>query len=288
MDSPGEDRLISVIPVHFSNTLVPNVQLHQYPLLNRPLQVPPSAAASGKRIRARIKPSVRRLEVHVPVDSRPEVWNAERSKELGSARATDDKERNQEPSQKGKQRETEEHRLSEIRLRGEPVPHNGAYVLGVVRDGVLHLHPISETYQLRPTLTYMDVLSRKSRRPKGNAGSDDDSDDGPPPDPDEPAPAPAAPKKEKKKAGEAKEVQVSVRKVVDDKGLSLGGGLTAVRREMLMAIRSEEDERWEDYEYCDGEAAESNDAFERVLSSNEEILECKTNITKMLKDIKGL
>ena len=84
-------------------------------------------------------------------------------------------------------------------------------------------------------------------------GSDSDSDDGPPPDPDEPPPAVAAPKKEKKKAGESKEVQVSLRKVTDDKGLSLGGGLSAVRREMLMAIRAEEDEKWEDYEYCDGE-----------------------------------
>lgn len=131
----NEDRLVSVLPIHFSNTLAPNVQLHQYPLLNRPLQVPPSAAASGKRIRARLKPSVHRLEVHVPVDTRPEVWNAERSKDLGAARNTDDKERNQSAPQKGKQREVEDHRLSEVRMRGELVPHSGAYVLGVVRDG---------------------------------------------------------------------------------------------------------------------------------------------------------
>ncbi|THH26594.1 hypothetical protein EUX98_g7592 [Antrodiella citrinella] len=133
----------------------------------------------------------------------------------------------------------------------------------------------------------MDVLSRKVKRSRGNAGSDDDSDDGPPPDPDEPAPV-AAPKKEKKKAGESKEVQVSVRKVNEEKGMSFSSGLTAVRREMLLAIRAEEDEKWEDYEYCDGEAVESNDAFESILSRNEEILDCKTDITKMLKDIAGL
>lgn len=97
--------------------------------------MPPSAAASGKRIRARVKSGVRRLEVHVPVDARPEVWNTERSKDLGAARVTDDRERNQEPVQKGKQREVEEHRLSEVRLRGEAVSHNGAYVLGIMRDG---------------------------------------------------------------------------------------------------------------------------------------------------------
>lgn len=172
--------------------------------------------------------------------------------------------------------------------------------------GVLHLHPISETYQFRPTLTHIDVLNRKNKRSRGGADSDNDSDDGPPPDPDEPTPnSPPKEKKEKKKVGESKEVQVSVRKVTDDKGMSLGGGLTAVRRDMLMAIRAEEDEKWEDYEYHDeevgasvvlmtvqeltvGQAGESLEAFDSVLSKNEDILECKTDITQMLKSIHGL
>lgn len=120
-------------------------------------------------------------------------------------------------------------------------------------SGKLYLHPISETHQLRPTLTYIDNLTRKTKR-RGGADSDDDSDDGPPPDPDEPVPAPA-PKKEKKPTGEAKEVQVSVRKSGDDKSMQLGGGLTAMRREMLLALRAEEDERWDEYEYCEGEVS---------------------------------
>ena len=94
----------------------------------------------------------------------------------------------------------------------------------------------------------MDILSRKFKRRGGNH-SDDESDEGPPPDPDEPAPPPA-PKKEKKASDDAKEVQVAVRKNTD---VPFGGGLTAVRREMLMAIRAEEDESWEDYEYCDAQ-----------------------------------
>ncbi|EMD41767.1 hypothetical protein CERSUDRAFT_79402 [Gelatoporia subvermispora B] len=281
----AEDRLIGVLPIHFSNALTPNVHIHQFPLLTRPLQVPPSAVASGKRIKARVKPGVRRLEVHVPVDTRAEVWNGERSTDLGRARVEDDKEKNQELP-KMKQREGEEPRLTEVRLRSEQIPQMGSYVLGVVRDGHLYLHPISETHQLRPTLTYMDVLSRKSRRGRGG-GSDDDSDDGPPPDPDEPAPAPA-PKKEKKPVGEAREVQVAVRKSGDDKSVQFQGGLTAVRREMLTIIRNEEDEEWVDYEFCDGEAPESNDAFESIFSRNTEELECKSDITSFLKDIPRL
>lgn len=130
-----DDQLIAVLPIHYSNALDGDIHLHQFPLLTRPLQVPPSAAASGKRIRARLKPGVRRLEIHVPVDTRPEVWNTERSKELGFARDADDREKNQQTVAKGKQREGEESRLSEIRMRSEQIPQTSAYVLGVVRDG---------------------------------------------------------------------------------------------------------------------------------------------------------
>ncbi|KAF7791960.1 hypothetical protein EIP86_002986 [Pleurotus ostreatoroseus] len=202
-----------------------------------------------------------------------------------AARAEDDKEKNQDQV-KSKQREGEAPKLTEVRLQSEQAPQMGAYVLGIVRDGKLHLHSISETHQFRPTLTYMDILTRKTKR-RGSAGSDDDSDDGPPPDPDEPAPAPA-PKKEKKPTAEAKEVQVAIRKNVDDRGMSFAGGLTAVRREMLTAIRTEEDERWIDYEYCAGDTAESSEVLESIFSHAEEELECKTSISAMLTDIKGL
>lgn len=128
------DRVVSVLPIHLSNHLAPDVHLHQFPLLNRPLEVPPSAANSGKRIRARIKPEVKRVEIHLPVDTRPEVWNTDRSKELGSGRAEDDKEKNQDAG-KVKLKEGEEPRLTEIRLQSEQIQHTGAYVLGIVRDG---------------------------------------------------------------------------------------------------------------------------------------------------------
>ncbi len=133
-----DDEPVAVLPIHYSNALDGNIHLHQFPLLTRPLQVPPSAAASGKRIRARLKPGAHRLEIHVPVDTRTEVWNGERSKELGVARDVDDREKNQQQStstSKGKQREVEDPRLSEIRMRSEQVPRTGAYVLGVVREG---------------------------------------------------------------------------------------------------------------------------------------------------------
>lgn len=138
MSVMDEDPLVSVLPIHYSNAVVPNVQMHQFPLLTRPLQLPPWITQSGKKIRARIKPKAGRIEVHVPVDTRPEVWNVERGKELGQARAEDDQEKSLE-LKKSKLKETEDLRLSEIRMRSEQVPSRGAYMLGVVRDGVFLL-----------------------------------------------------------------------------------------------------------------------------------------------------
>ena len=112
-------------------------------------------------------------------------------------------------------------------------------------SGALHLHPIDETHQLRPTLTYLDALNRKSRRGRGADSDPESSDDGSPPDPDEVTPV-AVPKKGKKPAGEAKEVQVAARKAEEKGGRDLQGGMSAVRREMLMSLRAEEEEEWQD------------------------------------------
>lgn len=136
-----EDRLVSVLPIYFSNSLVPNIHIHQFPLLTRPLQAPPSAVLSGKRIRARIKPGVRRLELHIPADTRPEVWNSDRGKELGGAQVEDDREKNQSISQ-GKLKEGEVPRLGEVRLRSEEIPQKGVHMLGIVRDGLSFALPL--------------------------------------------------------------------------------------------------------------------------------------------------
>ncbi|KAF8642307.1 hypothetical protein AX16_009577 [Volvariella volvacea WC 439] len=257
-----QDELLAVLPIHFSNKLEPNIQLYQFPLLSRPLQAPPAAAASGKHISARVKPEVRRIEIHVPADPRPEVWSVDRAKQLGAAQLEDDREKNQVP----KNTIQDDPRLNEVRLKSEQVPQQGSYMLGVMRDGQLHLHPITETHQFRPAMTYLDVLSRKARHTRG-AGADSDSDDVPV-DPDEPAPAPAAKKEKKTATGEAKEVQVQVSatKKGDEKSQMALGGVSAVRRDMLRQIRVEEEESWQDLKFFDVTTAESETAFEDVFS----------------------
>lgn len=133
MEVEENDELLSVLPIHFSQSLVPNLQIHQFPLLTRPLQVPPSAALSGKRIKARIKPQTRRLEIHIPIDTRPEVYNAEKSKGFGSGRQEDDREKDSQSN--FKVQDNEEPRLVDVRLKSDEILHRGTHLLGVVRDG---------------------------------------------------------------------------------------------------------------------------------------------------------
>jgi DNA-directed RNA polymerase III subunit RPC5 len=165
--------------------------------------------------------------------------------------------------------------------------------------GELHLHAVNSVHQFRPTLTYLDVLSRKTRKTKPGAGSDSDSDDGPPPDPDEPPPPPTTSKREKKGGGDAKEVQVSARKNEDKSSLQILGGMSAARREMLQAIRAEDDEQWLPLRFHHAsmvrrfrsecsltdqhlKTLESEQAYENLFSQQAEVLGCNTDMTAFL------
>lgn len=137
-DLEQPDRLVTSIPIRYSQSLS-NLQIHQFPLLNRPLQTPPSAADSGKFIRARIKPKSKRLEIHVPFDTRHDVWNKEKGQNLGAARTEDDRVKNQgEANVKTPEGET---RLNEMRMSSEEIPQHSTHMVGVVRDGAYcHLY----------------------------------------------------------------------------------------------------------------------------------------------------
>lgn len=160
MDLDESDELVSILPIHFCDALATNLQIHQFPHLTRPLQAPPSAVLSGKRIAARIKPEARRLEIHVPIDTRPEVYNSEKSKELGAGRVEDDRGMNQE--RKEKWRDDEVPRLTEVRLRSEEIAHRGAHVLGVIRDGSSVKSYLIRYPSLRPfQVNYICIQSAK-------------------------------------------------------------------------------------------------------------------------------
>lgn len=135
-----EDELLVSLPIHYSENLHPNLHLHQFQLLTRRLEVPPTAASAGKIINARYKPNAGRYEIHVPNDVRPEVWHAARGQSFGTARYQEDREEATLHDTKFKEKEAPEMRLNETRLISDRVPHAGEYVLGVVRDGVTQIY----------------------------------------------------------------------------------------------------------------------------------------------------
>ena len=109
--------------------------------------------------------------------------------------------------------------------------------------GEMHLHPISETYQFRPTMTYLDLLSRKTAPTVGDEEEEEEE-------------VPAA-----KPAGAAhttaKEIVVSARDATA--GASVGG-LSALRRELISTLRKEQDEKWVDLEWHEQDV--SDDFFD--------------------------
>ncbi|KAG9011459.1 hypothetical protein FRB94_008290 [Tulasnella sp. JGI-2019a] len=316
----GGNRLLATIPIHLATSLGNNLHLHQFPLLTRPLAVPPSARLSGKRIKVRVKPAVGVWEMHVPVDRRKEVWNPERAGEHGGAREEGDREerrvRDEEADEvkvepgtatskskskkkgkgkasarsddedsdedmedvKGKGKKNgggtsgeKNPPLGEVRMRSDKVDKNGDYFVGVMRDGKLHLHRISEIQQFRPTLTYLDVLARQKSKP----ATLDDGEEGDEPEPAIPA---AAPK--------AREVVVSARG--GEAGGSGMGQMTALRREMIAAARKEQKGAWVDLEWFDEMDLSAGASKARLLSTSLEQLKCTSSFGDILIGIEGL
>lgn len=132
-----DDPVVAVIPIQLSSALDPHLQLFQFPLLSRPLTVPPSANNAGKSITARCKPKSDKIEIHIPFDTRQEVWNQSRGLEYGDARREED---GKKPSSR------EEYRLEELRLRSERVPHRGMYMVGVIRGSKSRIPPSRDLF----------------------------------------------------------------------------------------------------------------------------------------------
>lgn len=124
----------------------------------------------------------------------------------------------------------------------------------------MYLHPISETHQFSPNLSYLDVLSKNSRPRRSN--DEDDEDEGPPPDPDDPQPAQPPPKKVKKGSSNAKEVTVTTRRA-GESGEDLGG-LSSLRRELILKRRKERDEPWRPLAWHDEEVRRRDSISARI------------------------
>lgn len=224
------------------------------------------------QLEARYKPSSQHLEVDIPVEKNSQRYNRERGQSMaqGVIRAvtTADTGDDEDAKGKGKKRsrkvkedtpkpiEDEDEQpkeLEKITYRSTSVPDVTNYLVGVVKDGEhgpstaaglvadaargsgsLHLSPVTQTFQMRPSLSYLDNIitleRRRKREAKANADSDHESE--------------AEISDTEIKKEEAKAVQVSVKLNAEGASRAPGGGNGRADASLFAPLRAEEGETW--------------------------------------------
>ncbi|WVW80857.1 hypothetical protein I302_102847 [Kwoniella bestiolae CBS 10118] len=283
-DDSEDDEPVATLPIYMSTALGNQFDLYQYPLQHRSINVPSWARDRGKYISARVKEKINRVEIEIPVDAGQSYWREERARDLGFVTDTreingdggDDivggygfgggskKEKEGKKDGKGKGKEKWGDKM---RLRSEPVPNATGYYSGVIRDGALHLHPISKLHQFRTSLGYLDDADEKAKerstRRAANGGTGGDSDDE---------------KNDKKKAAAKPTQQPPQRKVLDEEDNDGSGSIKDFRNKMWWMTKKEDEDAWVGYKWRVGEDEEVSQTLEKLIvpEDKRERLTCKT------------
>ncbi|PWN40362.1 hypothetical protein IE81DRAFT_331697 [Ceraceosorus guamensis] len=189
-----DPSLLASLPVYLSSSLPASsrLSLFQYPTYPRgqPLPIPDSARSRGLSEAARWRPKANRVEVELPLDLRPVVYNMDKGQNMamgaehggtfgkdssaGSSAMGDDQRRVK--VKREKEEPAKIKRLERTRLESSLVPNQTKYMVGVIRDGALHLTPLDSVLQLRPSMHYLDGLDVQARKEaKADRGEEDDS-----------------------------------------------------------------------------------------------------------------
>ncbi|KAJ1018340.1 hypothetical protein NDA18_006495 [Ustilago nuda] len=313
-DLPPDSELVASLPVYLSKSLLSGSSLHvfQYPIYprNRPLPVPYSAAARGLKVSSRWRPRANRVEVELPLDVREEVYNTDRGVEFGAgadllaqkqarADAAHDGASSNEASGSSsrsrikKEKEEEVHanrgpkKLEKIKLESSQVPNATEYMVGVIRDQALHLTRLESIVQLRPSMNYLDAIDEareaEKRRDRATAAGEIGSDEE---DEDEliemeaPGEGSTRSKKKEVKKPAVQTLSVALRTDPNAKkggGMSMGGGISEARDQLMAAQREADAERWVDLEWRDERSQEAQQIFDaQLFAENKTPLVCKT------------
>jgi DNA-directed RNA polymerase-3 subunit RPC5 len=266
---PNDVNLLASLPVYYSTSLpsTSSLQIFQYPTYPRdaPLPIPESARSRGLREAIRYRPKAQRVEVELPLDLRPAIYNMDKGLEMakganaggvigqGSSSKAKREVKKEYGTEEGssQQRSGAAKRLEKTRLESGLIPHQTQYMVGVIRDKALHLTPVDSILQLRPSMHYLDALDAIAQQEKRRAQAEpgEETDDGSTAE-DVGKGSAKAKEKEKKKA---QSLSVSIR--ADSGGGSLGargkGGVTDSRDLLMLADREAESERWIDLDWID-------------------------------------
>ncbi|GAA5980560.1 hypothetical protein JCM10908_001690 [Rhodotorula pacifica] len=301
-DYDPDDPIVRRLPVYYTPHYLQSLALLQYPDRQpqpdsvHPL-LPPAlrpdwpndtSRAVGKLV-AQYKPETQHLEVTIPMETHRDRWNEEHAKKYAEGVIEEkDKEREREKEKKGGRRkrrdavddedelrykeEKESRRLDKMVYASSGVPDVTSYLVGVVRNDALHLNPVNHTFQLRPSLTYLDNLLAIERRAKRNAQADDEDED-----------EEISDTEMKKEA--AKAVQVSVKQ--QEAGTAakgpLSGGNGRADAGLFGPMRAEEAEAWKPLTHYHANTKLASDAFDRMFAPTDQELVGTTSARDYLK-----
>ncbi|PKI85122.1 hypothetical protein MVES_000987 [Malassezia vespertilionis] len=186
VDGPQDEALVASLPVYLNGLLSTSAQLQmfQYPLYprGRPLPVPTFAAQRGETVTSRWRPHANRVEMDIPLDLRDAVYDSEKGEALAEVRqrsASIPVSGSGDVHVKQEQPATESSaRFDQMRLESSVVPNATEYMVGIMRNGELHLTPLHAILQLRPSMRHVDLLHQaedgERRRERGAHVSDEE------------------------------------------------------------------------------------------------------------------
>ncbi|GAA5850174.1 hypothetical protein JCM8547_001030 [Rhodosporidiobolus lusitaniae] len=291
-DDDEEDPVVRRLPVYYTPEYLQSLCLLQYP--DRPPHpdsahplLPPALRpdwANDKspvvgKLNAKFKPNTQHLEVTVPMEKHPERWNEENAKAFAAGVVEErDRERERQQEKKGRRKrkdavddedeqryreDKESRRLDKMVLASTGVPEVTSYLIGVVKNDALHLNPVNQTFQLRPSVTYLDNILAIERRAKRAANANEDEDDEEVSDTE-------------LKKEELKAVQVSIKSGENAAKGPLGGGNGRAGAGLFAPLRAEEAETWKPLEHYHSNTKVADKAWKRMVSSTEQVLKSTT------------
>ena len=246
-DAADDPEVIASIPVYLARSLPAgaSLQVFQYPTYSagRPLPIPDSSKERGIYSSARWRPKANMVEVNLPLDMRREMYNHETGEVMGANLG--------EETTKGKSKVKKEEggssiserrptKLNKIRLQSTEIPNATRYMVGVIRDGAMHLTRLDGVLQLRPSLHHLDAMdaaeNEQKRRMKD--GADSGGEEAGPPG--------------SKAASKARALNVSIKEDPNQGGARAKGNPFVDHREKIMASqRDAENEPWVELDWQD-------------------------------------
>ncbi|KPV78491.1 uncharacterized protein RHOBADRAFT_50952 [Rhodotorula graminis WP1] len=298
-----DDPIVRRLPVYYTPHFLESLCLLQYP--DRPPHpdsahplVPPALRPdwsrdpdpTAGRLAAKYKPNTQHLELTLPMEKHPDRWNEDEAHKYAAGVVEDrDRQRERELEQQGKKakgrrrrkdagahededeqryrEEKESRRLDKMVYASTGVPEVTSYLVGVVKNDALHLNPVNQTFQLRPSLTYLDNLLAIERRNKRLAQQNDDDDE-----------SDVSDTELKKEAAKAVQVQVKQQLAQQERNggapgsagqtaaMMVRGGNGRAGASLFDPLRAEEAEEWKPVKHYHANTKEAEGAFKRLLA----------------------